>query len=329
MSEVDMMQEKWDYLIILDACRYDYFEQVWQDYLPGDLEKRISVGSATREWRNKSFTGYYDDVVYVSANPHINSSVRIKGFLATEHFFKVHDLWQDEWDNEKGTVLPEVVTNRAIDIIGANPGKRAIVHYIQPHQPYLSFDMTEVVARRYRSVVRKMPDKTKSRGASLASVEKVLSIINTALYCIGLRGHLAAWKLREFLSMPPANHTDAIRREHGKEALRRAYKENLEIVLESAARLVDALSGKIVVTSDHGEVLGENNCYEHWSRSSNKFLLEIPWLVIDKGIRTTEPARSARDEGQQKTSAPVSSDKRDDDETKRKIQEKLKALGYY
>jgi hypothetical protein len=329
MDRVQIMQESWDYLIILDACRYDYFEQVWQNYFAGDLERRISVGSATREWRNKSFTGHYDDVVYISANPHINSSVRIKGFLATEHFFKVYDLWQDEWDNEKGTVLPETVTNRAIDIIGANAHKRAIVHYIQPHQPYLSFDMTEAVAHRYRSVVRKMPDKTKSRGANVAAVEKVLSIINTALYCMGFGGHLAGWKLRELLNMSPANHTDAIRREHGKEALRRAYKENLEIVLESTAKLVGALSGKIVVTSDHGEVLGENNCYEHWSRSSNKFLLEIPWLVIDKGIRTTEPAKSACDERQQKNAAPVSSDQGADDETKRKIQEKLKALGYY
>lgn len=329
MDRVRIMQEKWDYLIILDACRYDYFEQVWQDYLSGDLERRISVGSATREWRNKSFTGYYHDVVYISANPHINSSVRIKGFLATEHFCKVYDLWQDEWDDEKGTVLPDVVTNRAIDIIEANSGKRAIVHYIQPHQPYLSFDITQAVAHRYRSVVGKMPDKTKSRGANVSAVEKVLSMIYTALYCMGFGGHLACWKLREFLNMPPANHTDAIRREHGKETLRRAYKENLEIALESTARLVDALTGKIVVTSDHGEVLGENNCYEHWSRSSNKFLLEIPWLVIDKGARTTEPAQSTGDERQQKTSAPVSADQSGEDETKQRIQEKLKALGYY
>jgi hypothetical protein len=329
MDRVQIMQESWDYLIILDACRYDYFEQVWQDYLPGDLEKRISVGSATREWRNKSFTDYYGDVVYISANPHINSSVRIKGFLATEHFFKVYDLWQEEWDNEKGTILPEVVTNRAIDIIGASPGKRAIVHYIQPHQPYLSVDITEAVAHRYRAVVRKMPDRTESRKANVSAVEKIFAMIYTALYCIGSRGHLVPWKLREILNIPPANHTDAIRRQHGKEALRRAYKENLEIVLESTAKLVDALSGKIVVTSDHGEVLGENNCYEHWSRSSNKFLLEIPWLVIDKGARTTEPVQSTHDERQQKTSAPVSADRSDEDQTKQKIQEKLKALGYY
>jgi len=27
-----IMEEEWDYLIILDACRYDYFLALWKNY---------------------------------------------------------------------------------------------------------------------------------------------------------------------------------------------------------------------------------------------------------------------------------------------------------
>jgi hypothetical protein len=92
------MQESWDYLIILDACRYDCFEEVWENYFKGSLEKRIAAGSSTKEWRDRSFPGCYDDVLYVSANPFVNSLAAVKGFAGTEHFCKVYDLWRENWD---------------------------------------------------------------------------------------------------------------------------------------------------------------------------------------------------------------------------------------
>lgn len=35
------MEENRDYLIILDACRYDYFVAMWKNYFDEDLEKRV------------------------------------------------------------------------------------------------------------------------------------------------------------------------------------------------------------------------------------------------------------------------------------------------
>ena len=67
---VRIMEESWDVLILLDACRYDYFEKIRQEHLPaGDLSCRTSIGSSTVEWRNNSFPGVYKDVVYVSNAP--------------------------------------------------------------------------------------------------------------------------------------------------------------------------------------------------------------------------------------------------------------------
>ena len=49
------MKEKWDYLIALDACRYDYLKQLRHKYFQGTLEKSKSASSVTMERMDKSF----------------------------------------------------------------------------------------------------------------------------------------------------------------------------------------------------------------------------------------------------------------------------------
>ncbi len=68
MDRVNIMRESWDYLIILDACRYDYLERCYLNFFQGELSKKMSNGSCTSEWLNNSFPDYYDDVIYITAN---------------------------------------------------------------------------------------------------------------------------------------------------------------------------------------------------------------------------------------------------------------------
>ena len=63
---VKVVEEDWDYLVVLDACRYDFFEDYYRksDWLQeGNLEKKISRGSMSIEWLNRNFTDYYGDIV--------------------------------------------------------------------------------------------------------------------------------------------------------------------------------------------------------------------------------------------------------------------------
>ncbi|ELY63814.1 hypothetical protein C492_06831, partial [Natronococcus jeotgali DSM 18795] len=46
MDDHQFLESEWDYCLVLDACRYDVFEDVYDDYLEGDLEKRRSPGSS-------------------------------------------------------------------------------------------------------------------------------------------------------------------------------------------------------------------------------------------------------------------------------------------
>lgn len=76
-----------------------------------------------------------------------------------------------------------------------------------------------------------------------------------------------------------------------RDELRAVYEESLEIVLNSVERLVENLSGKTVITADHGEMLGERarpipvRTHEHPRSIYTPELVDIPWLVIDDGER--------------------------------------------
>jgi len=121
---VSVIKEDWDNLVILDACRYDTFTKVY-----GECDYRISKGSCTIEFLKKNFTGKFLDTVYITANPLVNRF--------SSSFFKVVSVWSDGWNDDLGTVLPEVMYEYALETEEKYPDKRLIIHFMQPHYPYI------------------------------------------------------------------------------------------------------------------------------------------------------------------------------------------------
>ncbi len=317
-TAVQVMDESWDYLIILDACRYDYFEELWRKYLPaqGNLSCRTSVGGCTVEWRDKSFCDSYKDVVYVSANPYINSEQEIKGFLGTDYFGHVVDVWKAGWDEARGTVRPETVTREALKAVRQYPGKRMIIHYLQPHAPYLAFGSDCLGFPKPDTQAQQILWTIKGRAESKKGqilFKKLLPHVKKAKWL----GNRPAWMLAQLLRLSPVTPLDAVRRKHGKKGLRRAYRENLQVVLEEAARLLTYLSGRIVITSDHGELLGERNCFSHDPESENPILRQVPWYQVEqKTAKALLDDATARES--EKSGSPEDGE----------IENRLRALGY-
>lgn len=129
-NPVDVVSEDWDILILLDACRYDYFEEVCE--FTGILESRISPAGSSNTFIKRSFAGRdLHDTVYVTANPYVTE-------VPDGTFHAVHDApLQDGFDPDLGTVPPEEVTGAALDAANKYPNKRLIIHYMQPHMPPL------------------------------------------------------------------------------------------------------------------------------------------------------------------------------------------------
>lgn len=125
-----VMSEDWDNLLILDACRYDMFAD--RIALDGRLETRISLGSSSEEFLEQNFDdGQFHDTVYVNANPYVPRLGLDEGT-----FHAVIDCLSD-WDEELQTVTPETVAQAAAEAHETYPNKRLIVHFMQPHTPFI------------------------------------------------------------------------------------------------------------------------------------------------------------------------------------------------
>lgn len=151
---VDFLDRDWDNLVLLDACRADAFEQrIGHVDIDGSLERRTSLGSTSSEFiygnfRNKELY----DTVYVSANEFYQKLYR--EICSEIHWFE--NINVEFEDHEAGTVPPEVVTDRALRLADEYPHKRFIVHYLQPHKPYLGpagekFDQDNSLAESFRN----------------------------------------------------------------------------------------------------------------------------------------------------------------------------------
>lgn len=247
----------WDNVVLLDACRYDLFEEVLADNpLPGMLSERQSAQSGTPGYLAENFAGdQFHDIVYVTANPYVNTE------LPEDAFHAVDPVWEDGWDDEFNTVRPEVVCERALAAAEHYPDKRLIIHFNQPHMPFIGEHRIE------------------SRGME--------GIRETAM---GTDGSDRSSRLRTPFEQLGAG-------EVSYEQVWRAYRANLDVVWESVETLLTSLEGLNAVTADHGNALGERawpfpiKVYGHPLGILIPALTTVPWHTYQHGDRksvTTE-----------------------------------------
>lgn len=276
----DIHGSDWNYLIVLDACRFDIFEQVYEEYFEGKLERKKSRGSGTAEWLWKSFTSRYN-YEYISANPFINSygiplSESFKGceedWKPTEKFRRIVDSWEQDWDDQLGTVHPEDLTDTALE---HETDRKTIIHYIQPHRPYIScpedrdgnvWEANERIAGEgeENSAKRKLIDSTRTLWEP---------VFRKLPYSI-------KWKVKQIVGVEQT-HFGKLIEEIGEEKVKQHYRQDLEMTLEQIQRLVEETDGKVIITADHGESFGENGEWGHELGSHNPVLLEVPWLEVE------------------------------------------------
>ncbi len=275
-SGTDVMDEEWDTLILLDACRFDDFSEV--NTIEGDLQSRISKGVDSNEFIRENFLGNeFADTVYVTANPHVS--------ILDKSVF--HDIITEpisDWDFEYQCVKPETVTKFAKKAHQMYPHKRIIVHYMQPHDPPLGPIADDL--RSQHQIGGTDPNSNQSTDMRIMEL-------------------VADGKIDE-------------KRAH------LAYRETLQIVLSEVTDLLEDVSGKVVISSDHGEMFGEDpypflgKLYEHYKNPKTIELCKVPWLVVENNHDRREINKKSIDESKQSSSTISSSE----------IEEQLEALGY-
>ncbi|WP_330632548.1 alkaline phosphatase family protein [Halocatena halophila] len=264
-------EEDWDVLHILDACRLDMFRD--QNTIDGELESRYSLGSESWEFLNKNFAGdTFHDTVYVTANPHAPS-------LPEDTFHATINLLESDWDTVLQTVHPEDVTKAALKANKKFPDKRLIIHFMQPHYPFIGEFGQQLDHKGYDNPNDESKDDSTPRE---------------------VWGSLGHGRI-------------------SKDDVWRAYRENLDVVLPHVQQLVDEITGKAVVTADHGNLVGERTSplpvrgYGHPRGAIAPELREVPWLIVEDGARRTIS-----------NDPPVETDRMQDD----LVEDRLAALGY-
>lgn len=198
-------------------------------------------------------------------------------------FHDVIPVWQDGWDEDSGTVPPEPMLTAAREAVEKYNNKRIIIHFCQPHYPFIG-DMRmgdcSISTIRDRAANEPSGDKNESETTPFDMLKR------------GEVTHEAVWE---------------------------AYQSNLERVLPAVRSLLNELEGRTVVTSDHGNALGEFalpfpvRIYGHPRGVRIPSTVHVPWSVYETGERRSTTAES-----------PV----QDQMGTSSDTEERLRALGY-
>lgn len=99
------------------------------------------------------------------------------------------------------------------------------------------------------------------------------------------------------------HHSKFFPHDCSKDDIRQAYEETLEIVLEHVESLLSQITGKTVVSADHGELLGERQRpipirgYDHRPSLYVRELTHVPWHVIENGPRRNITSEQPTDSG--------------------------------
>jgi hypothetical protein len=270
-----IFNRKWDNLIILDACRYDVFAEAIKEFkVEGKLEYIISLGSDTTEFLQRNFTDTkYEDIVYVTANPFVN--IILKGKV-----YKIIPVWDHGWDPELGTVPPQQVLYHTLKSYLKYPDKKFIVHFIQPHYPYISYifrPMQDALEQLRRDALINTPRKDFALPLGLRRLIRVLY-------------ERKIYHAKFYVEIKENDHI-------------RAYKNNLRWVLPYALKLANLLPGTNVITADHGEAFGERlhrfipiKVYGHLPEIHIPVLVKVPWLVIENKSPKEVALRNIREE---------------------------------
>jgi len=213
----------WDFLIVLDAARADYFQE--ENWISGHYKTVTSPASMTIVWLSTVFPGFYDITFYAST-PYVHAKL----WNARKHFRKVVDVWDFGWDDQLCTVPPWNVYEAAKEA-----DSKSLIWFMQPHLPAIG-----------RKKLAPKWSKQKFEHGGLGDIVVIEQL---------KRGEITA------------------------EDVRLGYRENLKLVLVYVEKLIRELDGKIVVTSDHGEFLGENG---HWLHPNidHEVLRKVPWLEV-------------------------------------------------
>ncbi len=133
----NVLDREWDVLVVLDACRADVLRAVAAGtdlFAAGGVDALRSVGSCSSEWLENTFAGHPE----TAETAMVTGNTWTDRYLDADALAVLDEVWKYAWDDALGTVPATAVTDRAIATARAGDHDRLIVHYMQPHHPFVA-----------------------------------------------------------------------------------------------------------------------------------------------------------------------------------------------
>lgn len=150
----NVYEREWDALVVLDACRVDALRAVAPEYdFIETVDSIRSVGSTSHEWIAQTFRRKYQDEIqktaYVTANAFAKRVIENRNLPAEralvdwnvvdpDEFLLLDQAWEHQPEHPYKHMLSEHLTDRAITVGRDVSPPKLIVHYLQPHVPYIA-----------------------------------------------------------------------------------------------------------------------------------------------------------------------------------------------
>ena len=254
------MSADWDNLIILDACRYDVFLEVMCNFdgISGSMDYRITKASRSKQFYQKNFDSMeFYDTILITANANVEH--------ISDHFFKtVKTYGLEKRYNESSAskymgFWPDIVSEESIRQHKEHPDKKLVIHFMQPHAPFISetaIEEYEKIRDQHDVGVKRADLMFKSR----PEFDDRLKTVST---------HVESWY--------------GLRREGyiSQQLLENLYAENINLVLKYVRNIINLVDGKTIITSDHGEFLGENGRFGHPPYFGGNEVRQVPWFTVE------------------------------------------------
>jgi hypothetical protein len=133
----NVFDREWDVLVVLDACRVDALRAVADETTLFDaaaVRSGRSVGSSSSEWLENTFRGHPE----TARTAMVTGNTWTDRYLDADAFAVLDEVWKYAWDDDHGTVPASAVTDRAVATARAGDHDRLVVHYMQPHHPFVA-----------------------------------------------------------------------------------------------------------------------------------------------------------------------------------------------
>lgn len=278
-----------------------------------------SPGSLTPEWGPNMWTQYFD-LTYISANPIIGDfeysprarDFKYNTFRASDHFNEFIDAYNFAWDDRLHTVHPKKLTNVALQEAARDGQTRLVVHYMQPHLPFIGEDGFSNNTYEHRQ--SEIPRQSIDDRDQFFKERSQITLYEKLIYDVTWREELE-YNL-DVVDNSERGYEALLRADLvTKEEIKKGYKGNLELALGEIQRLINCVNCPVVLTSDHGEFLGEFGVFDH-PPIYHPILRKVPWFEVsssDIGTKENKHTPVIR------TDSSITGDE---------IEERLNDLGY-